>query len=260
MLLPMLLEILSPHGVTEEDVQSWISQGLPHENTQEGPRFDENEVMYWLVEKGLADVDREKVVVTIDELCEKLGINFRTAKRWMATPGFPGEMNYYPIEEIAQWANSLGLLEIGKKDAEPPIPFQSVHPSQNQKETKQGVSGGSAVNRLQALREEKMALELEAQRGDLISPEEITAEVVRLSNNIRAQIDLIPSIIESRLPGSISREMRAMIRKTTEDVIREVEDLISELANVSPDNPSIDSAITAGVPDSVDPSDEIAAI
>lgn len=258
MLLPMLLEILAPHGVTKEDVDSWIAGGLPYQDTAEGPQFDEQEVMYWLVDRGFADVDREKVVVTIDELCEKLGINFRTAKRWMATPGFPGELNYYPIEEIAEWAASLGLLEVGRKEAEPPIPLQSVYPPQASKETKQG--GVTAANRLQSLREEKMALELEAQRGDLISPEEITAEVVRLSNNIRAQVDLIPSIIESRLPGEVSKELRSVIRKTAEDVIREVEDLISEMANVSPSDPSIDKEITPGVPDSLDASDEIAAI
>lgn len=258
MLLPMLLEILSPHGVTEEDVNGWISQGLPFQETSEGPQFDEQEVMYWLVDKGFADVDREKVVVTIDELCEKLGINFRTAKRWMATPGFPGELNYYPIEEIAQWASSLGLLDAGRKEAEPPIPLQSVYASENSPEAKPG--GVTAVNRLQALREEKMALELEAQRGDLISPEEITEEVVRLSNNIRAQVDLIPSIIESRLPGEVSKELRAMIRKTAEDVIREVEDLISEMANVGPSDSPIDSETSAGIPSSLDASDEVAII
>jgi phage terminase Nu1 subunit (DNA packaging protein) len=190
-------------GIDELQLEKLISEGLPWTGTAKKKQFDNDAVVYWLIENGVADVEDDNIVKSTEEVGAALGVTGKAVEYWMKQEGFPGRVGYMPLDEIREWRK---IWEDRRKS-----------PKKDDGEDKLSIQ------------DELRKLKLEQARSELISLHEVQGEFTRQSSHVRSELHNIPAKVESRLPSDLSPELVSMIREVLVSTIDESMKILREI-------------------------------
>ena len=129
----------------------------------------------------------------------------------------PGALGKYDIAKIVGWAFTEGLLDV------------TAPTDEGQDE--------SPRNRLDRLRGDEVELSLAAERGHVVDVDPARRLITRRVNEAKALLEQLPDRFAAELPEEADADMRAKVRKVTQEQLDEVFLLMSELPKSSPFNP-----------------------
>lgn len=183
-------------NITKAKLDGFIRQGLPCSGTGAKRTFEEPAVIAWLLANDLAE-PTQVIFDTTREVADHFGEPHENVRKWFSRSNCPGKPGCYVLADIEDWVENDKL---GK----------GKYPRQKKDDPES--------DRL-SISDELKLIKLESARGQVISLEEVKSEFVRQQTMIRSELSTINAKIESRLPGEISQDLRAMIRDVVTETV-----------------------------------------
>ena len=193
--------------IDETQLDCYLTEGMPHDGNSPDEEFEEEEVSTWLLTAGKAELDRDQVATTVAEAAKRLGCTWNTLRGWIGLEGFPGDLGYFPIAEIEEW--NLSRVKKVNQHADTEDVKQNEH-------------------RELSIKERRDLLKLKKEESELLDAGRVKRMLQRLGSYLVSELNTLAGRIESRLPAGTSEEMVAIMRETTQQVVIECREIISE--------------------------------
>lgn len=182
-------------GITEDTLETLIADGLPWSGTEARKKFDNDEVVAWLVENDLAEPRDPNICKTAEEVAEALGVAPNSIGYWQKSPDFPWKQGYFPIDKIKDW---LIAREAKKEEAK--------------KE-----SGPAELSVQDQIRQAK----LEKFRGELVRVDEVSREHEKQVSLAVSELHTIAARFEAKMPASTPPELMRLAREAIQSSVDE---------------------------------------